>query len=56
MGSLEGLVLTGLSPLALDLLENYINRTGDVQTAALVTAHAVPVLFKDERAEYWMHW
>jgi len=55
MGSLEGLVLTGLSPLALDLLENYINRTGDVQTAALISAHAVPILFKDERAEYWMH-
>ena len=31
-GSLAGQMLTGLSPQGVDLLENYLNRTGDVQT------------------------
>ncbi len=38
-GSLAGLMLTGLSPQGVDLLENYLNRTGDVQTVRL--AHPV---------------
>jgi len=33
-GCLAGLMLTGLSVQGVDLLENYINRTGDVQTVA----------------------
>lgn len=41
-GSLSGLMLTGLSPQGVDLLENYLNRTGDVQT---VSNLATDVLF-----------
>ncbi|ELR22091.1 uncharacterized protein ACA1_158870 [Acanthamoeba castellanii str. Neff] len=53
-GSLAGLMLTGLSPQGVDLLENYLNRTGDVQTACLVMAHVVPRVFRDQRVEHWM--
>jgi hypothetical protein len=53
-GSLAGLMLTGLSPQGVDLLENYLNRTGDVQTACLVMAQVVPRVFRDQRVEHWM--
>lgn len=42
-GNIEGIVLTGLgSPGAVQLMENYIRCSGDVQTAVLALAHAVP--------------
>jgi len=53
-GCLAGLMLTGLSVQGVDLLENYINRTGDVQTACLVMANVVPRVFRDQRVEHWM--
>jgi hypothetical protein len=52
-GDLEGIILTGVSEESTRLLQEYINRTGDVQTAALVSAFASPRHFKDERVEYW---
>jgi WD repeat-containing protein mio len=53
-GDLTGLLLTGISDKALDLLEKYVNRTADVQTAALVSAFAVPRYFADDRVEHWV--
>ncbi len=53
-GSLEGILLTGLTTSAVDVLEQYINLVGDVQTASLVLSHVVPKKFKDPRAENWV--
>lgn len=53
-GDLEGIVLTGLAPRAVDLLQVYINRTGDVQTAALAASFAMPRYFTDHRVAYWV--
>ncbi|ODQ65515.1 hypothetical protein NADFUDRAFT_50797 [Nadsonia fulvescens var. elongata DSM 6958] len=53
-GDLEGLILTGLSPRSIDLLQSYVDRTGDVQTAALLTSYGYPRFFRDARAEYWI--
>jgi len=33
-GNLEGILLTGLSKDGVDLMESYVDRTGDVQTAS----------------------
>jgi len=52
-GDLEGIILTGVSEESTRLLQEYINRTGDVQTAALVSAFASPRYFRDERVENW---
>lgn len=52
-GDLEGLVLTGLTPRGIDLLQLYVDRTGDVQTAALMAQYAVPRYFVDERVTHW---
>ncbi|KAI5804438.1 hypothetical protein EDC01DRAFT_701985 [Geopyxis carbonaria] len=53
-GDLEGVMLTGVTERGVDLLQVYINRTADVQTAALVASWACPRYFRDERVEYWM--
>ena len=52
-GQLEGLVFTGITPLGFDLLENYMNKTSDVQTAACIAIYGSPRYFKDNRAEKW---
>lgn len=53
-GELEGLILTGLTPRGIDLLQSYVDRTSDVQTAALVAQFAVPRYFKDSRVDHWI--
>ncbi|GAA94126.1 uncharacterized protein L969DRAFT_93509 [Mixia osmundae IAM 14324] len=52
-GDLEGLVLLGLTPSGFDLLQAYIDRTGDVQTAAIVASYA-PHRWQSTRAERWI--
>lgn len=55
MGDLEGILLTGLaSNRAVDLLQSYVNRTADVQTACLAVSHVVPLVFEDERVRRWV--
>lgn len=53
-GELEGIILTGVTEESTKLLQEYINRTGDVQTAALVAAFGTPRYFTDERVTYWI--
>ncbi|KAJ3180188.1 hypothetical protein HDU85_004191 [Gaertneriomyces sp. JEL0708] len=53
MGDINGLILTGLTPAGADLMENYLNRTADVQTAALVFTMVVPGRFGDQRVDEW---
>ncbi|KAF9583248.1 hypothetical protein BGW38_009933, partial [Lunasporangiospora selenospora] len=53
-GEIDGMILTGLTEMGLDLLTNYVNRTGDIQTASLASSVAVPRYFKDPRVEEWV--
>ena len=53
-GEIDGMILTGLTELGLDLLTNYVNRTGDIQTASLASSVTVPRYFKDQRVEEWV--
>ncbi|EWC44065.1 hypothetical protein DRE_01417 [Drechslerella stenobrocha 248] len=53
-GEPEGVLLTGVTEKAVDLLQVYVNKTGDVQTAALVASFAVPRYFTDHRVELWV--
>ncbi|KAE8358738.1 WD40 repeat-like protein [Aspergillus caelatus] len=41
-GDIEGIVLTGLGPSAMDLFQSYIRKFNDVQTPVLAMSHAVP--------------
>ncbi|KAG1812241.1 uncharacterized protein BJ212DRAFT_1448295 [Suillus subaureus] len=38
-GDIEGLVITGLTPSSMDILQSYVDRTGDAQTAAILASH-----------------
>lgn len=53
-GRIEGLVLTGLTSRGFDILQNYVDATGDVQTAAMLTSFVCPGKFQDARAERWI--
>lgn len=54
-GELEGLILTGITPKGIDLLQSYVDRTSDVQTAALITSFGCPRYFSDTRVDHWIH-
>jgi len=46
-GDIEGIVLTGLGPLAMDLFQSYINKFNDIQTPVLAMSHTVPRFVDD---------
>lgn len=53
-GELEGLVVTGITPLGADLLQLYVDRTLDVQTASLLALFGLPKYFQDQRVDQWV--
>ncbi|ANB12258.1 Sea4p [Sugiyamaella lignohabitans] len=53
-GDLEGILLTGLTPRVVDLLQSYVDKTSDVQTAALIASFGCPRFFTDQRVENWI--
>ncbi|KAG9316819.1 hypothetical protein JVU11DRAFT_2885 [Chiua virens] len=53
-GDIEGLIVTGLTPGGIDILQNYVDRTGDIQTAAILSSYVCPAKFPDMRAERWL--
>ena len=49
-GNVEGLVLTGLTLEGIKILQSFVDKTGDVQTASLVTSRVImPSSWKAER-------
>lgn len=53
-GELEGLILTGITPSGIDLLQSYVAKTSDIQTAALISVFGSPRYFKDPRVDEWI--
>ena len=53
-GNLTGLLITGLTPRGGELIENYVKRSGDVQTAALLGVIVQPKGFADGRGLRWL--
>ncbi|KAG8951415.1 hypothetical protein FRC04_006186 [Tulasnella sp. 424] len=53
-GELDGLLFTGLTSRGMDLVQAYVDRTGDVQTAAILGSYVCPARFKDPRVELWV--
>ncbi|XP_074600289.1 GATOR complex protein mio [Brevipalpus obovatus] len=54
-GSIDGLLLTGVSNEGLDLLQRYVEATSDIQSVSFVILHALPdPLCKDPRALLWV--
>ncbi|XP_026738922.1 GATOR complex protein MIOS isoform X1 [Trichoplusia ni] len=54
-GDLSGILLTGVSPEGISLLQRWVENTGDVQSAALLAARcATPELLRDPRVLHWL--
>jgi hypothetical protein len=53
-GDIEALVVTGLTPAGMNILQNYVDRTGDVQTAAILSSYVCPLKFTDVRVGRWI--
>lgn len=53
-GDIEGLLVTGLTKPGVDILQSYIDRTGDIQTGAILGSYVCPVKFLDGRVERWL--
>jgi len=46
--------VTGLTKRGMDILQGHVDRSGDVQTAAILSSYACPFKFTDPRAERWV--
>lgn len=53
-GDVDGLRVTGLTGAGMDILQGYVDATGDVQTAAVLAAYVCPARVRDVRAERWI--
>jgi hypothetical protein len=53
-GDIEGLLLTGLTPAGLDVLQSWLDSTGDVQTAAILASRVPSERMRDRRVERWI--
>ncbi|KAF8893606.1 hypothetical protein BD779DRAFT_1609907 [Infundibulicybe gibba] len=53
-GNIDGIIVTGLTKPGMDILQNYVDRTGDVQTAAVLASSVCPSRFTDRRAGRWI--
>lgn len=53
-GDIDAIIVTGLTKPGLDILQSYVDRTGDVQTAAILASYVCPWKFPDDRAERWI--
>ena len=53
-GDIDGIVVTGLSNSGMDLLQTYLDLTGDVQTVALLSS-LPPSRAQDLRATRWLN-
>lgn len=53
-GDISGLIVSGLTPSGLTILRAWLDRTGDVQSAALVASHVVPARVRDAAVDRWV--
>lgn len=52
-GDVNGILMTGLDSTSMDLLQNFITQTDDIQTAVLVSAFTNPLYVSDVRWDMW---
>ena len=53
-GDIDAIILMGLTFSGMDFLQSYVDRTGDVQSAAILSSSVCPQRFKDRRTERWL--
>jgi WD40 repeat protein len=53
-GDVEGIILTGITMNGIKLLQSFVDRNNDIQSACLIATFASPKYFFDERVENWV--
>lgn len=53
-GDVEGIILTGITMKGINLLQSFVDRNNDIQSACLISSFASPKYFVDERVEMWV--
>ncbi|KAJ3501958.1 hypothetical protein NLJ89_g9102 [Agrocybe chaxingu] len=53
-GNIDALIVTGLTPAGMRVIQSYVDHTGDIQSAAILSSYVCPQKFKDRRAERWL--
>uniref|UniRef100_D8PQ50 MIOS-like alpha-solenoid domain-containing protein n=1 Tax=Schizophyllum commune (strain H4-8 / FGSC 9210) TaxID=578458 RepID=D8PQ50_SCHCM len=53
-GDIDALMVTGLTKAGVNVLQDYVDRTGDLQTAALLGSYVCPRRFEDQQVERWI--
>jgi len=53
-GSIDGLIVAGLTPIGMRIIQSYLDHTGDVQSAAILSSYVCPHRFKHKRAGTWL--
>jgi WD repeat-containing protein mio len=53
-GDLIGLMITGLTPAGMQIIQSYVDLTGDVQSAALLSGLVCPTKFYSVGASHWL--
>lgn len=53
-GDIEGIILTGITMNGIKLLQSFVDRNNDVQSACLIATFASPKYFVDDRVETWV--
>lgn len=53
-GDVEGIILTGITLKGVNLLQSFVDRENDIQTACLIASFACPKYFTDDRVETWV--
>lgn len=53
-GDVEGIILTGITMNGIKLLQSFVDRNNDVQSACLIATFASPKYFVDDRVETWV--
>jgi hypothetical protein len=53
-GDINGLIVTGLTKSGIDILQKYVDISGDVQTAAILGSYVCPHRIRDCRVVRWL--
>ncbi|ODV85552.1 hypothetical protein CANARDRAFT_176000 [[Candida] arabinofermentans NRRL YB-2248] len=53
-GEIEGIILTGITEKGINLLQSFVDRTSDIQSASLIASYGCPKYFQDDRVESWI--
>ncbi|KAK0434712.1 hypothetical protein EV421DRAFT_1989354 [Armillaria borealis] len=53
-GDIDAMIVTGLTKAGIDLLQAYVDKSGDIQTAAIMSSYVCPSKFSDARVDRWL--